>query len=62
MASEDDQWYFYPATGKVSQGKTGPWDGRMGPYATEEEARNALETARRRNDEFDQQEDDWRDL
>lgn len=31
---------------------------RMGPYPTEGEAAEAMETARRRNEEFDAQDDD----
>lgn len=31
---------------------------RLGPYGTREEAENALETAERRNEEWDAQDDD----
>jgi len=31
---------------------------RMGPYATQEQAAQALDTARRRNEAFDAQDDD----
>lgn len=30
MATEDNQWYFDPSTGAVSQGKESGWENRMG--------------------------------
>lgn len=49
------QWYFDTATGEVSEGKVSGWDNRMGPYATEDEARHALDIARQRTEAAD----DW---
>jgi len=46
MSDTDNQWYFDLATGVVSQGKAGNWTDRMGPYATEAEARDAPPPAR----------------
>lgn len=62
MADTDSQWYFNPSTGEVSQGKTEGFDDRMGPYASEEEARNAINTAEQRNaaaDKADAEDDNW---
>ena len=36
-----------------------PAKDRLGPYPTQEEAARALETVRRRNEEWDAQDDDW---
>lgn len=56
------QWYYSPSTGKVSQGKEASWNDRLGPYATREEAEQALEKAHKRNEQADAAEaaeDDW---
>ena len=39
----DEQFYYNPTTGEVTQGKEAAWDNRMGPYATREEAESALQ-------------------
>ncbi|WKD60712.1 hypothetical protein CCICO_03365 [Corynebacterium ciconiae DSM 44920] len=54
-------WYYNVATGEVSDEKIGSWDNRMGPYATEGEARNAFEIAHQRNEDADERDrdDDW---
>ena len=49
----DEQFYYNPTTGEVTQGKEAAWDNRMGPYATREEAEAALQTANARNKEAD---------
>ncbi|MDY3126764.1 MAG: hypothetical protein SOW59_01345 [Corynebacterium sp.] len=62
MADSDSQWFYNPTTGGVSQGKESGWDERMGPYATEEEARNALAKAKERNqaaDAAEKADDNW---
>ncbi|MGD7002825.1 hypothetical protein [Corynebacterium halotolerans] len=62
MSTSEDQWYFDLSTGDVSQGKQGSWDNRMGPYASEAEARDALKVARERNqaaDAAEEDEEDW---
>ena len=45
----DEQFYYNPSTGEVTQGKEAAWDNRMGPYATREEAESALQIAAQRN-------------
>ncbi|MCF4006221.1 hypothetical protein L1O03_03390 [Corynebacterium uropygiale] len=62
MADTDTQWFYDLATGEVSQGKTSGWENRMGPYSSEAEAREALATAARRNEEAeaqDREDEDW---
>lgn len=62
MADADTQWFYDLATGEVSQGKKSGWENRMGPYATESEAREALARAARRNEEAeaqDREDEDW---
>lgn len=53
------QWYYDLRTGEVSQARRSPWESRMGPYPTEEEAKAALERAASRNDAFDAQDEAW---
>ena len=58
----DEKFYFNPSTREVSQGKESSWDDRMGPYDTREEAEQALETAKQRNEAAeaqDEADDNW---
>ncbi|WIM67031.1 hypothetical protein QP027_07805 [Corynebacterium breve] len=58
----DEKYFYNPKTGEVTQGKEGSWDDRMGPYDTEQEARDALKIAEARNQQAEAQEeadDDW---
>ena len=57
----DEQFYYNPSTGEVTQGKVASWDNRMGPYDTREEAERALETAAQRNQVADDQDEAWED-
>mgnify|MGYP003584714466 CR=1 FL=1 len=50
------QWYYELLTGQVTQN---PGQNRMGPYPTEDEARNALEIAAKRNEEWQMEDDEW---
>ena len=48
--------YFYNIrTHEVEEGRQSDWSQLMGPYPTREEARQALERARARNDAWDAQ-------
>lgn len=49
-------WYYKLLTGEVTQD---PGQDRMGPYDTREEAEHALDLARKRNDEWEDQDDEW---
>lgn len=64
MSDTDSKWYYDPATGEVAQGKKSAWSQRMGPYASREEATNAMKIAQARTDLADAQDeaerdDDW---
>lgn len=57
----EEKWYFDTKTGEVTKGKSSGWDTRMGPYDSEDAARQALSTAQQRTeaaDAYDEQ-DDW---
>ncbi|PRY17395.1 hypothetical protein [Kineococcus rhizosphaerae] len=57
------QWFYDTSTGTVQElEKKGQQKDLLGPYATREEAENALATAHARteaNDARDREEDDW---
>ncbi|VEW12075.1 Uncharacterised protein [Brevibacterium casei] len=55
----NSKWYFNTATGEVEQGLVSDWNHRMGPYNTEAEARDALEQAKKRNEEWDEDDEKW---
>ena len=55
------KYYFNIKTHKVEEGKQSPWNERMGPYKTYDEAARALERARAntaRNDALDAAEEE----
>ncbi|MEU3193107.1 hypothetical protein ABZ686_21265 [Streptomyces sp. NPDC006992] len=47
------EWFFNVETGTVEEGPQSPGKSRMGPYASREEAAHALETARERTSEWE---------
>ncbi len=51
------EFYFNIATHEVEEGKTSSWANRMGPYATREEAANALDLAARRSEAWDEEDE-----
>ncbi|WP_435300281.1 hypothetical protein [Timonella sp. A28] len=53
------KYYFDTKTGKVAQGGIFSWWHKMGPYDTEEEARRALDIARARTEEWDEETRDY---
>ncbi|WP_250445579.1 SPOR domain-containing protein [Actinotalea sp. C106] len=55
------RWFYDPSTGEVEQGRQSSWQGRMGPYETREEATEALEKARRRNEAWEEEDRRRRD-
>lgn len=57
MNNDETQWYFNPEDGTVAQGHELPWEKRMGPYATEQEAHEALQRAAQRNEAADAQDE-----
>jgi hypothetical protein len=56
--SDDTKWYFCLRHQRVEHGPGCPDRDRMGPYATENEAANALQHARERNEQWEAQDDD----
>lgn len=53
--------YFYNVrTHMVEKGRLSSWEDLMGPYATREEAERALETAKKRNDAWADEDAQWR--
>jgi hypothetical protein len=57
MSEEQQRWWFCLKHMAVEQDAGCPGKDRLGPYPTREAAANALETARRRNEEWDAQDD-----
>ena len=59
MDGTGKEFYFNVATHEVEEGRVSNWARRMGPYPTREAAEQALETAARRTEAWDA--DDERD-
>lgn len=60
---DDDtgEYWVDLATGEVEQGSQSPAAQRMGPYPTREAARQAFDTARARNEAWDEEDRRWKD-
>jgi hypothetical protein len=55
------QYWYNTKTGEVEESRDrSSWSNRMGPYPTRDAARNALDSARRRNEEWEDEDADWR--
>jgi hypothetical protein len=52
-----EQWWFNLRTQQVESGQGDPNAERLGPYESREQAAGALERMRRRNEEFDAEEE-----
>jgi hypothetical protein len=61
MSEAEKRFWFNPTTGEVEEGRQSPWDHRMGPYATREEAQHALERAADRSEAWDEADRRWRE-
>lgn len=62
MSDDAKDWYYTPSTGEVTRGRQSGWDDRMGPYATEAEARAAMKRVAARNeaaDDWDEEDEEW---
>lgn len=59
--SQPVEYYFNTRTRMVEKGRQSSWDHLMGPYATEQEAQQALEKAQARVEEWDEEDERWRD-
>ncbi|MCC5578907.1 hypothetical protein IMZ11_25085 [Microtetraspora sp. AC03309] len=56
-----DQWWFCLKHMRVEPDEGCPNKDRMGPYATEAEAANALQTASERNEVWQAKDEEWDD-
>ncbi|MCA5894991.1 SPOR domain-containing protein [Isoptericola sp. NEAU-Y5] len=55
------QYWYNTSTGQVEEGtERSSWTNRLGPYPTREAAERALDTAKQRNDSWEEEEADWR--
>ena len=52
------QWWYDLVHKRVETDSGGPNSQRLGPFDTEEEAANALEIARNRNEQWDEDDDE----
>ena len=60
--SEAAQFFYNTATGQVEElAHRGQSKDLLGPYPTREAAQNALETARQRTEDWDEEDRRWRD-
>ncbi|XBH20215.1 SPOR domain-containing protein [Jonesiaceae bacterium BS-20] len=55
------RYYYNTKTGQVEKGRKFSWFSRMGPYATAEEAQQALEIAQARTQAWDEEDKEFRD-
>ncbi|CAN5352352.1 hypothetical protein BH24ACT9_BH24ACT9_11790 [soil metagenome] len=55
----DQNWYYDVKAGTVVQEGEAPAKNRLGPYATREEAANALETIRKREERKSAEDRAW---
>lgn len=58
---QDDNWWYCLKHDRVEHGAGCPNKQRMGPYPDEATAANALNIAARRNEQWEEQEDEERD-
>ncbi|ANC29923.1 hypothetical protein [Isoptericola dokdonensis] len=55
------QYWFNTKTGQVeTSGEKSSWTHLMGPYPTREEAAQALDTASRRTEDWETEDEEWR--
>jgi ribosomal protein S16 len=51
------RYWYNTVTGEVEEGRQSSWTRRLGPYATREEAQRAVEIAKQRAKEWDEDDD-----
>lgn len=54
------KYWYNLKTGEVERGRISLWSQRMGPYDTPEEAAAALERAAERNQEWEDEDEEYR--
>lgn len=57
--TEGVEYFFNTRTKMVERGRQSPWEHLMGPYKTHDEAERAFETAAKRNEKWQDQDEDW---
>lgn len=57
----ENEYYFNTSTRMVEKGRQSSWEHLMGPYASEEEAAKAMETAAKRSKAWDDDDRKWGD-
>ena len=55
------EYWFNVETGQVEIGRQSSWEKVMGPYPTYEAAQNALDVAKHRSEDWDEQDREWRE-
>lgn len=61
MSSNSDQQYWYNTkTHQVEHGPQSSWENRMGPYETRAAAESALDRAKARNQEWEDDDKGWK--
>lgn len=55
------EFYYNIDEGTVEEGRQSPGNELMGPYATREEAQNALSRAAARNEKWEDEDEKWED-
>ena len=60
MSDTDTQWYYCLKHQRTERGQTCPAEDRMGPYASEEAARDWRRRSQERNRTWDEDDAAWR--
>lgn len=60
--ADDVKYYYNLSTGAVEEGRQSRGEDLMGPYDTREEAQHALQIAAARNEEWEQEDKEWKDF
>lgn len=58
--SGTEQYWYNTRTGEVETGHKSSWTNLMGPYASRQEAQNALNHAKSRNEDWEDDDAEWR--
>lgn len=54
-----EKYWYNTKTKQVEKGAASPWENRMGPYDTADEARNALAHAAENSADWDAEDREW---
>lgn len=57
--TDEQQWWFNTSTGQVEHGRQSHYTHLMGPYTSEQAARDALTTAAARTKAADDEDERW---